>query len=441
MNPIKRPVFSLRNLQPAFVLTLLGVLLFSQVKAQNILAPAPENPATPPAVQEYQTSEMDVFTSELPESVEQESEPFRLGMLNFRPHPYYRFLYGTGIQAAPGQQYSTVLNQISPGFLLEIGGHWSLDYTPTWNLYSNSHFRDALDHSVNLSGVTAYGDWTFGILQSCIISSDPLAETGEQTDLETYSTALKASYQFNSKFSTDLEADQNLAYADNNQNATNTDNLQDSHEWGVSDWVNYQFWPRLVVGAGVSFGYDNVTGDSGTNTSYDMTFQQYQARVAWRATDKVSFQIHGGLEDRQFFNGGSGDLLNPIFGAVIQYLPFENTRISFTADREVGAAYVSGQTLETTEVGASISQRLFKKFYLGVNAGYENIPYVAASNLTQGRTDNYYTFATQLSCQFLTRGRKHGTIAVSYQGSKDSSTLAGYSFSSSQFGLEIGYRY
>jgi hypothetical protein len=41
----------------------------------------------------------------------------------------------------------------------------------------------------------------------------------------------------------------------------------------------------------------------------------------------------------------------------------------------------------------------------------------------------------------LTRGKKSGTIAVSYQASKDDSSQNGYSFSSSQFGLDVVYRF
>ena len=227
---------------------------------------------TPPAVQQSQPSEMDVFVPAGGESgLQPESQPFQWGILNFRPHPYYRFLYGNGIPSGTNQQYTTALNQIAPGFLLEIGSHWALDYTPTWSFYSDSHFRNTLGHAVTLSGETAYEDWTFGLSQSCVISSDTTAETATQTDQQTFLTALKASYQFNSKMSTDMEADQRLVYADQ---------LQNTHEWSAADWLNYQFWPRLVGAVGAGFGYDNVTDNTTNNAGYDTTFEQFQTRIA-----------------------------------------------------------------------------------------------------------------------------------------------------------------
>lgn len=435
MNAIKSSEGLINSFRSALVLALMGMNFGLPSRAQQIFIPPPEIPVTPPAVQEYQNlnNEMDVFipaggsTGAPPES-----QPFRWGILNVRPHPDYRVLYGSGIPAATNQQYATALNQLSPGFLLEMGSHWAVDYTPTWSLYSDSHFRNTLDHAVTLSGGTAYEDWTFGLSQSCSISSDTTAETATQMDQKTFLTALKASYQFNNRISTELEA---------NQNFFDADKLQDTHEWFLSDWVNYQFWPRLISAIGAGFGYDNVTDNSSPGTNgFDATFEQIQARVEWRATDKISFQINGGLEDRQFFNGGSGDVLNPILNARIQYQPFDVTKISLTADRKVNAAYLSGET-ESTEIIGDVKQRLFENFSLDLNGGYLNNSYIVKNNQLQSRADDYYFVGVQLGCQFLTRGTKHGTISVFYQASKNSSSQAGYGFSTSQFGLDIGYRF
>jgi len=79
---------------------------------------------------------------------------------------------------------------------------------------------------------------------------------------------------------------------------------------------------------------------------------------------------------------------------------------------------------------------------LDLNGGYQHISYLAAgNNLSQSRVDDYSFVGVQLSCPFLTRGKKSGTIAVSYQASKDDSSQNGYSFSSSQFGLDVVYRF
>lgn len=423
----QNPIVTGRGMPELILLgiTLAGLLVWSHgATAQQVVMPAPSYPVTPPAVQEGQANnEMTVFSPEpnVPGGA-QKTQPFQYGIFNLRPHPFYRFLYGKGILSNTNQPESTVINQLSPGFLLEIGRQWALDYTPTLTFYSNSHFKDTLDHAVTLTGQTAYEDWTFGLSQGFSLTSDPLVETATQTSQETYTTALNASYQFNSKMSASLGVGQNIISADQ---------FNSFREWSTLDWLNYEFWPRLNAGIGVGFGYVNV------QTGPDMTYEQLQSRVNWRATDKISFQVHGGGEDRQFL-AGAGDLLNFVFGAAIQYQPFKVTRISISADRAVSASYFAGQTTENTDFTGILDQRLLGKLYLDLLGGYHVVKYVAsASTASVNREDDLYSVSVQLSYPFAQRG----TVAAFYQASSNSSTESGFGYSSSQVGFQISYRF
>ena len=117
-----------------------------------------------------------------------------------------------------------------------MGNYWTVDYSPTWDFYSSREFRDTLDQNVRLAGGTSYEDWTLGLSQSYSKSSDPQVETGTQTDEETFSTTLSASYRINSKLSLDMGLNQDFIL---------TSQFQNSREWSTMDWLNYQFWPRL----------------------------------------------------------------------------------------------------------------------------------------------------------------------------------------------------
>ena len=411
----------------ALNVTLASLLALSfTARAQQVIAPAPSYVVTPPAVQEIQANnEMNVFNAEgNAPGAAQPTEPFQYGIFTLRPHPFYRFLYGNGILSSTNQAQSTIINQFSPGFLLEIGRHWTLDYTPTWTFYSDSHFENTLDHVVTLTGGTSYEDWAFGLSQVCALTSDPLVETATQTSQETYTTALNASCVLNSKMSTDLGASQNIISADQ---------FNSSREWSASGWLNYEFWPRLNAGIGANFEYLNV------QSGPDMTGEQLQSRVNWRATDKISFQVHAGGEDDQFL-GGTGDLLNFVFGAAIQYQPFEVTKISINAGRAVSASYFTNSTTENTDFTGELNQRLLGRLYLDLQGGYHTVKYVASAGATSpvnNREDDYYSFNVQLSYTFAQRG----TVAAFYQASSNSSTLAGYSYSSSQIGFQISYSY
>ena len=389
--------------------------------------PPVQIPNTPPAVQEYQQQNpMLVFTPAGFSSGASQT-PLQWGPLALRPRAFYRFLDGNGISSSVSNHSSTVLQSFSPGFLLNIGSHWTIDYSPTWSFYSSRLFRDTLDQSVRLAGGTAYEDWTLGLSQSYSKSSDPEVETGTQTDEETYSTALSASYRINSKLSLDMGINQDFVFAPQFQN---------SREWSTTEWLNYQFWPRLDSSLGATFGYVNV------DTGSDMSYERVEARIRWRALDKVAFQVHGGAEIRQFLGGGASDLVNPIAGVSIQYLPFEFTQLSLNAGRVVdvsGLASSSGQSqvTEGTSVTADLNQRLLGRLHLNLEGGYHNVKYVASGGSATGRTDDYYTFNARLSLQFL----KRATAGVFYQYSDNISTLAGYTFTSNQTGFELGYQF
>ncbi len=412
---------------PAPLKVMLAVLLAWSfaARAQQVIMPAPVYPVTPPAVQESESNnEMTVFSAEANTSVgARETEPFQYGIFTLRPHPFYRFLYGNGILSNTNQVANTVINQFSPGFLVDIGRQWTLDYTPTLTFYSSSQFHETLDHAITLTGGTAYEDWTLGLSQVVAFTSDPLVETATQTSQETYSTRLNASCQLNSKMSTDLEFDQNFISADQ---------FNSSREWSTFDWLNYQFWPRLDAGVGADFGYVNM------QTGPDMTYEQLQVRADWRATDKISFRVHVGGEDRQFLGGtNSNDLLNFVFGAAIQYQPFEVTKISIGADRTVSPSYFGGAT-ENTDFTGDLNQRLLGKLYLDLQGGYHTVKYVDPVSGTSGnRQDDLYTVSVQLSYPFAQRG----TMAAFYQASSNSSTQPGFGYSSSQVGFQISYSY
>jgi len=420
-----KPVSRIVSVTPGMLL--LGLLTLGRdAEAQSALAPPPAFSIAPPALVQYQANnQMEVFSP--PETVTHPDEPpLRLGPVGLRPSVLYRLYHATGLPTSGTNHVASTIQEFSPGLLFNIGSHWTLDYTPTWRFYSSDQFGDTLDHNVRLMGGTTYEDWFFGVSQTYGVSSEPLVETGTQTDQQTFSTALNASYQFNDKMSLDASINQDIISAEQ---------YQSSSEWATSDWLNYQFWPRLDVGLGATFGYVNV------ETGSDMIYEQVQGRINWRATDKFSLQLHGGMEARQFLSTDADDVLNPIFGGVIQYQPFDFTRFSLNVDRTVATSLLTtnsqSQLTESIDVTGHWNQRLFKKVSLDLDGGYHIVTYVAAGTAATDRKDDYYTFNARLGCPLL----KRGTVAVFYQYSDNSSTMENFTYSSSQVGFEVGYRF
>jgi hypothetical protein len=365
-----------------------------------------------------------------PEAPVGEDQPlYTLGPLRFRPHLMYRLLYGDGVPARPGEDYETAINEIYPGILIGIGNHWNLDYTPTLRYYSSSRFRDTLNHTVTLAGGTVYQDWTLGFSQNYVSTSEPLIETGGQTDEESFATRLNATYQISTPLSLELGASQSFRYMGESET---TQELSDSKNWNTLDWLNYQFSPRIGAALGLGFAYDYIQVGS------DMTSEQLQGRVTWRPGQKLFLTASAGLEYRQFLDSDESAALNPLFGLSALYQIFEPTSLSVGMNRTVSASYFGDQYTEVMAVSASLRQRLLNKLFLDLSGGFTRTAYNATTtSVAVNRDDNGTFFNARLSMEVLRRG----TVAVFYQRTENNSNEEAFALSSAQVGVELGYRF
>lgn len=351
------------------------------------------------------------------------------GPAHLHPHMLYSVSYGNGIQSQPGNKSKTVINTISAGMAGDVGSHWHFDYTPTLRYYSSHDFKDQLDHYVILNWDTTYADWAFAASQSYASSSSPLVETASQTDTETYLTVVSAAYQLNTKVSLSFAASQSFQYV---KTVSTNEPLSDSKTWSTTEGFNYEIAPRLTAGATLGFTYSDLT------VGPDMTSEQLQAQIGWQVENKLNVALHGGLEDRQFLNSDVSDSLNPIFGLSLRYNLFEVTTFTFSADRIVSPSYFQNQITETLGFTGGIRQRLLGKLYLDVTGGFSSASYQATTTgLPVNRRDDRSTINVRLSCAFMQRG----TAVVFYDWSDNSSNEGGFSYTSNQVGLELGYRF
>ncbi len=424
-------------------LSIYGMLLAAAMQVNERVAAAPviANPAPAPLVttqwQQEQPSEMDVFIPFGAGAANPLPKMFRYGTIMFRPHASYGFSYASGIQSSPSNQQDTAIQSLSIGFLANLGRHWSVDYTPTFQFYSNGKFINAVDQSVALTGGFQYGDWQFSLSQGAQFSTAPQVETGAQTEQSSLSTGFTASRALSSKTSADIGLSQGINLVSG---------FQDSYDWSTMDWLNYVFWPRLNAGLGVGGGYVMINDNSQTRTTNDLdqTYESVNARVNWRATRKISFQVSVGLEDRQFKTPGTGDSVSPVYGVTIQYQPFQTTQISLSANRSVSSSdyYLQAQQTETTSFSAGLSQRVLQKFTLAVGVSYGTTDYTTSlgtivGTLPTNRTDDNVSFNISLSHPFF----KRGTWSASYSHSDNTSSVSGFGFASDQMGFSVSYSF
>jgi hypothetical protein len=424
--------------KPGLLVVIIFRVTISSV-AQNVLAPAPPEFGPHPAtVGTYNfptaaTNQPELMpspepTTPGPSAIQQVLD---WGPVHLRPHLLYRVSYGDGLQSQPGQQQKTLINEFSPGMLADVGDHWHLDYTPTLRFYSSKQFRDETDHSANLTWGTIFQDWALGASQSYVSSSSPLVETASQTDTETFLTALNATWQLGSKVSLDVSVSQNFRYL--GQTSVNGQGLSDSRTWSTTEGANYQLWPRLSVGIGATFTYDDIA--IGT----DMTSEQVNGRLNWTLGQKLTLSLSGGFEERQFLGTHLPDSTTPIFNASLIYQPFEQTVLTLTGSRSVTASYFQSQITEITGFTGTLQQRLFGKLGLAVTGGFTSTSYKSTffGFFTVTREDDHSIVNVRLTYPFL----KNATASIFYDWSDNSSSVNGFKYQSNQGGFELGYRF
>jgi len=414
-------------------LAVAGVLAAKHVSGgQAVLMPPPPTSLQPMAVQENATNnEMTVFIPSYDNRDNSLPQPFKAGPITFRPHPFYRFLYGTGIQSGPSSSESSIIQEFSPGIAVDLGRHWMVDYTPTIRFYSNRAFRNTIDHAATLTGGVSYEDWTFSLLQSFTKSDVTLADTATQTRTDTYDTELGASHVLNDKMYLQLGFSQLFNFVSGQQN---------SRTWSTMEWLNYEYTKRLVFGLGVGGGYSKIDSDTASGSNPDQAFEEMSARVQWRATDKLGFTLKAGFEDRQTLASGYKDQLNPTFGASIDYAPFDHTQIALSAGRTISPSDygIFAMFTETTTVNLGVTQRLFEEFSLSAGVGLVRTEYtVTLGEVSGARTDDNYNFNVRLSHGFL----KRGNVALTYSYGDNKSTAPGFNYRSNQVGFEVGFSY
>jgi len=396
----------------------------SVANAQDTVTPPPAAPTQPPALAPASIGGTQVIPSgrAVPQTPV-EAPLAQWGPVSVQPQMMYRLTYGDGIQASPGQPVTTGIQEISPGISFGLGHAWTLNYTPTWTLYSNRAFKDTLGHAADLNGNLGYGDWTFGFSQDYFRSFSPLVETGQQTKQETYSTRISTSDRLSYHTVLEMSVSQDVRFADT---FTNT------REWSTQEWLHYELSPRLDAAPGLGYGY------VGVSPGPDMTYWKPDIQITWKATDKIAFNVQGGVERRKSRGIDAKVLTNPILNAAVLYQLTETTSFNLSASRAVAVSYFANDVTVSTGWNAAVQQRLLGKLQLSVGAGQQKDSDVSVINtLSAGRNSRYDSLNVSLSTIFLRRGN----VSVFYQISRNSSNIRAYGFSSHQIGLQVGYRF
>lgn len=333
--------------------------------------------------------------------------------------------------------YTTIEPAISLGFGDIVGrqeNYIRLDYLASAFLFADHTENNALQHVMRLEGQYRVSRLTLTLSQIIQIMDgtdvQSINSTGgfdQQVNLDVagrtrfnvYTTHVNAAYYLTGK--TFLSTGANYTRSDYH-------NLISSEVLSGNLFLNYNYSPKLVVGIGGTAGYNEVDAPNP-----DQSFTQANVRLSYQITGKMDFVASGGVEFRDFKSGGQDQYTSPVFEMGLNYTPFDGTKLSATANRRtLNSAVLTGQDYAVTNFTVGVQQRFLQRFYLGLNAGYENADYfstIAAINST--RDDDYYFVEPSIAV----RVTRFWTVGAYYLHRANTSSFDAFSFHDNQVGL------
>jgi hypothetical protein len=128
----------------------------------------------------------------------------------------------------------------------------------------------------------------------------------------------------------------------------------------------------------------------------------------------------------------------PTYDLSFRYTPFEPTKLTLEVVRQVSPSLLTNESTRLTRENFTLSQRILKKFYLVGGIGNTGTDYLLdGQSGISARNDTQLTYSLKLSRPFAGRG----TVSIFSYRSRNASSELGYGFTTTQFGLELSYRY
>ncbi|MDQ2659062.1 MAG: outer membrane beta-barrel protein, partial [Verrucomicrobiota bacterium] len=341
---------------------------------------------------------------------------------------------------------------IEPGITLGYGdivgrdrNYIRLDYAPSIFLFADNSGIDAVQHLVRLEGQYRFTKLALGFSQDVqILDGTNLAATvtgnggnvAPGVNLDAGGNTAVNIFNTRATFAYDL-AGKTFLSGGAYYSATDYQNgLISSSVISGNLFVNYTYSPKLVVGLGGTVGYNWVDAPNP-----NQTFEQANVRATYQISGKVSLDASAGVEFRQFDGSLSrgNDNVSPVYELGAIYQPFDGTTITARGTRRtLNSAVLVGNDYASTNITVGVRQRLLRRIYLGLAAGYENSDYFSTIRFVNGsRSDDYYFIQPAIDVTIT----QNWTVGAYYLHREDNSNFSNFSFYDNQFGLRTSLVY
>jgi len=354
-----------------------------------------------------------------------------------------RGVYDDNINISQTNQVSDYYFTIEPVLTLGVGditahedNYIRFDYAPSLFLFADHSENDAVQQLIHLEGQHHFSRLTVTLGEEIAIldgtdlrslsdattpGSHANLDVSGRTKFETYNTRMNASYDLSGK--TFLSTGFDSLITDYNSSS-----LFSSAMISENVFLNYRYSDKVVLGVGGTGGYDFVD-----DPNPDQTFEQANLRVTYQASGKISLNLSGGVEFRQFEGSSRSEYISPVFEISANYQPFDGTRFILSGSRHTyNSGVLAGQDFAETTITASLRQRLVQRFYFAVSGGYQNSDYFSTvSGVAANRQDDYYFIEPSLDFSIT----RFWTIGGYYLHRQNDSSLQPFSFDDNQVGF------
>jgi len=385
------------------------------------------------------TPESNLHSAVVPEN-EVSSEPRRF-QYGFKVTT--RGVYDDNINISQTNRVSDYYFSIEPVLTLGLGditgaedNYIRLDYAPALFLFANHSEDDAVQHLIRLQGQHQFARLTVTLAEDiAILDGTDLRSVGDltapgihantdvsgRTKFQTYRTSMNASYDLSGK--TFLSTGFNSLVTEYDSSS-----LFSSANFSENLFLNYHYSDKVVVGVGGTGGFDVVD-----DPNPGQTFEQANLRLTYQASGKISVNVSGGVEFRQFEHNSRDQYVSPVFDLSLSYQPFDPTTITLSGSRSTyNSGVLAGQDFAQTSFNVSLRQRLLQRFYLAVSAGYQNSDYFSTVNgVLANRRDDYYFIEPSLDFSIT----RFWTVGGYYLHRQNDSASQNFSFYDQQVGV------
>jgi hypothetical protein len=296
-------------------------------------------------------------------------------------------------------------------------------YDPTLVFFTKHDEENSVDHAGEILFRHQGAKMDLMANHRSFQASGASRDVGNRAERTVHDTTVSGDYQATGKVRLETSLRQTLS---------NYERQNDKKHWSGEFYALYEVAPKVDLGLGTRIGWMNM------ENSPDQRYQQALGRAVYRPTEKLVFDLAGGVDYRQYQGAEArGDKITPAFSLEGSWFPLENTSLSLRGYRGIeGSTSITASNYIATGVESVLRQKVMDRFHYNLSGGYENADYYSTRRDNgNDRADNYFFVRNSLDYEF----NQWVSAEIYHRYENNDSNVS--EFSRNQVGFSVFVRY